>query len=702
MRSVADVPRPVLAWRAAPGELRVAFDRPLDGAQLRDLRTRAELTTGRHVFAADRYESIRPGYQVVSDQLAAPRFGVSIEGSALSPDGRTLMLRFAPRTAGWNYALTLPPLADGAAEIDVASDLTGLAAEWRGADGAVWSGWLPHIDGQAAREFTAASAEHEALWPMLEKAGRLTLRGQLDLRQMLQPAVQPGATLDHAYPPEAVSVVFSARVPFHVTAGKERRDSQPVSGRHEARLVAPKDSPWLPFELEADGASPEVSAHWFTADDARPRAFPLRRLLVPWARPADDGAPVVVAEAGERDIPEIRGGNWLRGRDLYFGKSTCGRCHAMHGEGGLAGPDLSNLAHRDYASVLKDIREPSAALNPDHPAYSVELKDGAMLAGVLRSEKDGVLHFAGIEGLRDVPRAQVKQMDALPISLMPPALLDALSPAEQRDLLTFLLQPPFAPAPLERPDAPPARKRAEIEPLLKAIHASPGGTPFHIVLCAGPKDHGAGEHDYPLWQKRWARLLGMAEGVTVDTAWKWPSEEQWAKASAVVFYSNNPAWNAGVAPQFDAFLARGGGVAFFHYAVDGHKDADALAARIGLAWRGGASKFRHGALDLALHPHPLAAGLPGMKLIDESYWQLVGDPGAIRLLASGVEEKRPQPLLWTREQGGGRIFVSIPGHYTWTFDDPLFRLLAFRGICWAAGQPMDRLAPLVPIGARVE
>src|SRR5437868_11507126 len=35
----------------------------------------------------------------------------------------------------------------------------------------------------------------------------------------------------------------------------------------------------------------------------------------------------------------------------------------------------SNLIHRDYASVLKDIREPNSAINPDHVAYQVELNN---------------------------------------------------------------------------------------------------------------------------------------------------------------------------------------------------------------------------------------------------------------------------------------------------------------------------------------
>jgi hypothetical protein len=47
------------------------------------------------------------------------------------------------------------------------------------------------------------------------------------------------------------------------------------------------------------------------------------------------------------------------------------------------------------------------------------------------------------------------------------------------------------------------------------------------------------------------------------------------------------------------------------------------------------------------------------------------------------------------------VFVSIPGHYTWSFDDPLFRVLLLRGMAWAAGEPEDRFADLATIGARV-
>jgi type 1 glutamine amidotransferase len=70
-------------------------------------------------------------------------------------------------------------------------------------------------------------------------------------------------------------------------------------------------------------------------------------------------------------------------------------------------------------------------------------------------------------------------------------------------------------------------------------------------------------------------------------------------------------------------------------------------------------------------------------------------------LATGIEDEQPQPLFWTREHDQGRIFVTLFGHYAWTFDDPLFRVLLLRGIAWAAHEPVDRFNDLVWPGGRV-
>jgi type 1 glutamine amidotransferase len=106
-------------------------------------------------------------------------------------------------------------------------------------------------------------------------------------------------------------------------------------------------------------------------------------------------------------------------------------------------------------------------------------------------------------------------------------------------------------------------------------------------------------------------------------------------------------------------------------------------------------------VDLKLEPGPLTTGLIQPHFVDESYWNLVGSLDSAQLVAGAVEEGEPRPLIWTRPQGKGRVCVNILGHYTWTFDDPLFRILLLRGICWAGGQPIDRLIPLALPGARI-
>src|SRR5262249_2652311 len=99
--------------------------------------------------------------------------------------------------------------------------------------------------------------------------------------------------------------------------------------------------------------------------------------------------------------------------------------------------------------------------------------------------------------------------------------------------------------------------------------------------------------------------------------------------------------------------------------------------------------------------HPIARGFGTLRLEDESYWNLVGDPAKVEVIGTGVEEGKPQPLVWARQQGKGRVFVSIPGHYTWSFDDPLFRLLLLRGMAWVAGESVDRFNEQATLGARM-
>ena len=694
-------PLPVLTYFASPSELRVTFDADLDPTKLRDLAKRTEITAGRYVAAGDRYESFRPGYQVVRDQMAAPRRDVPVLSASLSADKRTITFAIPPQSVAETYAVAMPGY-------DVATDMSGVEAMWGSRDDTKhWHGWLPHLDLAVARELTAGSAEHAALWENLATPGKLTLRGQLNLFEMLQPAIQPGAKLDYERPSERVSIDISSNDAFRIETNPEallaataevkvlRIDiSGPALMSYSMGLGTTRIAVLKGVKLD-DG--PRIFATWHTAEDPCSRAFPVRRFLMPFSKPAD-------AKAAEPVAVKLEG-NWLAGRRLYFGKAQCATCHTLHAQGGRVGPDLSNLAFRDLASVERDIREPSAALNPDHLTYHIALKSGEELVAVILTEDKDNYRIGEANGtVRDLPRAEVREVKALPISLMPPGMLDALTPTERTDLLKFLLSPsPLEPAPIVAKEPPPApRKRAEVEAVLRNSQVQIADSKLRVLLVSGKKDHGLGEHDYPLFQKRWITLLALAEGVEVAQAQDWPTVEQLAKTDVAVFFSSNPAWNPDRKVELDAFLQRGGGAVFIHWAIEGRDFAPELAECIGLASRQKELKFRHGALTMTFAEHPITRGIKTTDFIDETYWQAVGDPARISLLGEVVEDAAPRPQMWTREHGKGRVFVSIPGHYNWTFDDPLYRLLLLRGICWTARQPVERLSELSTVGVRME
>lgn len=443
-------PQPVAAYCAGSTDLRVAFDRPIDPARLTNLARQTTLTASRFVVPGERYESLRPGYAVSKAQTSEPRQSIPVLYASVAADRRTLLFNMPPQNSAVKLAITLPGLGRPEtfpsgelpqdAAIDLLADFNGIAAQWKAAEAAdSWAGWLPDPDLNVSRELMRGSADHERLWRLLETPGQLTLAWQLDLAKMLQPAVQPGSNLDYEAPAEVVSIVASSDRPFRLDLDGVPHDSAPEreSNRVACQHIG-RAGEWIPVRvrLATDGRRPQITWSWSTEDDSRPRAFALRRHFVPWVKPNPEPA-----SAAPRVIPELAGGNWERGRRLFFGDvANCHKCHQLRGGGSPVGPDLSNLVHRDYESVLRDILEPSSAINPDHLAYTVELTDGRVVNGVINGETATALTLFDSSGLPTVlPKRLVEEVKPSTVSLMPEGLSKLLSREELRDLLTYLL-----------------------------------------------------------------------------------------------------------------------------------------------------------------------------------------------------------------------------------------------------------------------
>ena len=382
---------------------------------------------------------------------------------------------------------------------------------------------------------------------------------------------------------------------------------------------------------------------------------------------------------------DLAGGDYERGRSMFFNdKLKCATCHRIRNEGATIGPDLSNLASRDAISVLRDVREPSASINPDYVAFNVRVSTGADMTGFVRAQDESSLRVIGADGKETVfRRSDVLDLRPSQVSLMPTGLLDGQSESQVRDLLTFLV------------NAPPERSPSDVQRLVGQPARSP--TPLNLVLVASKQDHGPGQHDYPAWQKAWHPWLAQGANVNVSDAWLWPSPEQFKEADVLLFYYWNHEWNADKFRQLDEFLARGGGMVILHSATIGNPDPQELAERIGLAADSERTKYLHTPVDLSLVStnHPITQGLPAkIHFVDEPYWPMIGDTNRIEVLATADQEGKARPIMWTFEKGKGRVFASIFGHYTWTWNDPLFRLIVLRGVAWAAGGDPRRLESL--------
>ncbi len=117
----------------------------------------------------------------------------------------------------------------------------------------------------------------------------------------------------------------------------------------------------------------------------------------------------------------------------------CATCHQLLGEGTKIGPDLTGADRNNRDFLVTNVVDPNAAIRPEYTAYVVETKDGRVLTGLLAESTPQTMTLLDAKNMRTVlPREQIEEMKASPVSLMPEKLLDPLSMQEIVDLFTYM------------------------------------------------------------------------------------------------------------------------------------------------------------------------------------------------------------------------------------------------------------------------
>jgi putative membrane-bound dehydrogenase-like protein len=134
-----------------------------------------------------------------------------------------------------------------------------------------------------------------------------------------------------------------------------------------------------------------------------------------------------------------RTGDAARGK-LVFEKN-CATCHMHNGKGATIAPDLTGVAAHPKAELLVDIMDPSRSVEGNYRVYTVTLKNGRVLSGLLASETKTSVEIVDAQAQKhQIQRDTLEEIIASNKSLMPDGFEKQLSQDELADLLEFLTQ----------------------------------------------------------------------------------------------------------------------------------------------------------------------------------------------------------------------------------------------------------------------
>ncbi|MDA1315157.1 MAG: c-type cytochrome [Acidobacteria bacterium] len=144
----------------------------------------------------------------------------------------------------------------------------------------------------------------------------------------------------------------------------------------------------------------------------------------------------LIAPAAEQPAP----GDIQAGGEIFWGRGGCSSCHSIRGQGGVIGPDLTDIATlRRGDQLATSITKPSEAVADGFRAVEVTLPGGKDVKGIAKFENNYTLTLLDREGRLHFLRKKELQQIAYPAgSLMPADYGDRLSEKEMQDLLAFL------------------------------------------------------------------------------------------------------------------------------------------------------------------------------------------------------------------------------------------------------------------------
>jgi putative heme-binding domain-containing protein len=160
-----------------------------------------------------------------------------------------------------------------------------------------------------------------------------------------------------------------------------------------------------------------------------------------------------VLTLGQQPPPPIAG-DAGRGEQLYFGKGNCASCHAIKTQGGVSGPDLTEIGLRRGSEYLrKAMLDPEADVPENFSQYRwhtvipdnflqvrVVTKDGRRITGVRINEDTFSIQLRDLSGrIRSFSKSELAELHKDWGKSFMPSYRGVFSMEELDDVVAFLL-----------------------------------------------------------------------------------------------------------------------------------------------------------------------------------------------------------------------------------------------------------------------
>jgi putative membrane-bound dehydrogenase-like protein len=345
---------------------------------------------------------------------------------------------------------------------------------------------------------------------------------------------------------------------------------------------------------------------------------------------------------------------------------SCAVCHTLFGEGGKVGPDLTTADRKNRGYMLANIVDPSLYIRQEFVSYNVTTLDGRKFSGLVgEASPEAVTLFNVVNDQvqkTKLVRADIDDMKASPLSLMPEKILDALSYAEIKDLFAYMSS--------DRPAKP-------------KDPASSGGKKLKVLLISGSLEYKSDDSLAAL-----QKMLEANYPVECSRAFRkadddLPGLEGLDTCDVAVFFTRRLTIKGDQLDRVKRYALSGKPIVAIRTASHGFQNwLDMDKEVLGGNYK---NHYGHGlkcesTITDAGGKHPVMKGVKPFAT-DGGLYKNPDLGKDVTILMNGTIPTNTEPIAWVREYKRARIFYTSLGHPD-DFKNENFTRMLVNAVFW--------------------